>query len=68
MTEEENLMSVGDRVTVDGHDGVFFVMGSSDGWKTVSLLAPNNGKGVDNVPLSSLTLVKRPGPNGATRS
>jgi hypothetical protein len=66
--EEEKLVSVGDRVTVRGHDGMFFVLASSDGWQTVTLLPPNNGKVLDNVPVSSLTIIARPGPNGATRS
>ena len=57
--EEENLVSVG--VTVDGHDGVFFVLSTRDGWQTVSLLAPNGGKALDNIPVSSLRLVKKPG-------
>ena len=65
--EEENLVSVGDRVTVDGHDGVFFVLSTSDGWQTVTLLMPNGGRVLEKIPVSSLTMVKRPGPSGATR-
>lgn len=34
--EEANLVGVGDRVTVDEHDGIFFVLSSDDGWQTVS--------------------------------
>ena len=66
--EVEKLIGVGDQVTIEGHDGVFFVLASSDAWQTVSLLAPNGGKCLDSIPVSNLTLFKRPGPNGATQS
>jgi hypothetical protein len=66
--EEEKLVSVGDRVTVDSQNGVFFVLSSDDEWQTVSLLPLNIEKVLDNIPVSSLKMAKSPGPHAATRA
>ena len=64
---ETNLPRVGDRVTVDGQDGVFFVLSVNDAAPSLSLLSSENGKVLDNIGMGSLTSLPRPGPNGTTQ-
>jgi hypothetical protein len=63
---EKNLPSVGDRVNVDGGVGAFFVLYVN--WEThsASLLPSDNGPILDQLPVGAMTLLPRPGPNGAS--
>jgi hypothetical protein len=64
----KKLPRVGDRVNVDGREGVFFVLKCNSGTRMVSLLPPDNGPILDDITVDTLTILPRPDPNGATRA
>jgi hypothetical protein len=63
----KKLPSVGDRVNVEGREGVFFVLQCDGEARTVCLLPSDDGRILDNVSVDSLAILPRPDPNGATR-
>jgi hypothetical protein len=63
---EKNPLRVGDRVTVDGRDDVFFVLSVDLEKDSVSLLPRDNSPILNEISANALALLPKPGPNGAT--
>ena len=63
---EIGLLKVGDRVTVAGQGDVFFLLHVDFEALSVSLLPSDNGPILDKIPVETLAILPRPGPNGAT--
>ena len=63
---EIGLLKVGDRVNVDGRAGVFFVLHMDFDTSNASLLPSDNGPILYKIPVETLTILPRAGPNGAT--
>jgi hypothetical protein len=64
----KRLPRVGDRVNVDGREGVFFVLKCDVETLTVSLLPSDNGSILNDISVGALTILPGPDPNGATRA
>ena len=64
----KKLPRVGERVNLEGREGVFFVLKCDGEARTASLLPSDDGRILDNVSVDSLTILPRPAPNGATRA
>jgi hypothetical protein len=62
-----NLPKVGDRVNVEGREGVFFVLNADEERGCASLLPSDDGPILNEIPVDTLTILPRPDPNGATR-
>jgi hypothetical protein len=62
------LPTVGDRVNVEGREGVFFVLKCDGDARVVSLLSShNNGPLLDDIPVDALTILSPPpGSKGPT--
>jgi hypothetical protein len=61
------LPTVGDRVNVEGREGVFFVLKCDGDARVVSLLSSHNAPLLDDIPVDALTILSPPtGSNGRT--
>jgi hypothetical protein len=63
----KKLPKVGDRVNVEGREGVFFVLEANRETRCASLLPSDNGPILNEVPVDALKILPRPNPDGATR-
>jgi len=63
---EIGSLKVGDRVNVDGRAAVFFVLHVNSETLSASLLPSDNGPILYKIPVETLTILPRAGPNGAT--
>jgi len=57
---EIGQLKVGDRVTLAGQDGVFFVLHLEPETLTASLLPSGNGPVLNKVPVDTLTFLSAP--------
>jgi hypothetical protein len=62
----EKLLRVGDRVNINERDGIFLVLSLDAEKGTASLLPPNNGKLLDDIPVDRLTILPRPDTNAVS--
>jgi len=56
----DKLPKVGERVNVEGREGIFFVLTVNGESRTVSLLPHVDGRVLDNVSVDTLTMLLRP--------
>jgi hypothetical protein len=63
----EKLPRIGDRVNLEGREGIFFVLSLDGKKRTVSLLPNDDGRVLSDIPVDTLTALPRPDSNGATR-
>jgi hypothetical protein len=64
----EKLRKVSDRVNVEGHQSVFFVL-NEDRERCCAFQHPNDsGPILDEISVDIFTILPRPDPNGATRA
>ena len=63
---ETSPLRVGDRVTVEEHDGVFIVLSVDYGAQSASLLPSGGGKLLDGIAVDAMTTLPKPSPNAAT--
>jgi len=56
----DKLPKVGERVNVEGREGIFFVLTVNGESRTVSLLPHVDGRVLDNVSVDTLTMLPRP--------
>ncbi len=57
---ETNLLSVGERVNVDGRDGVFFVLAVDEVTRTVTLLPHTQGPILNHISMDTVTPYAKP--------
>ena len=62
----EKLLRVGDRVNINEMDGIFLVLSLDAEKGTASLLPPDNGKLLDDIPVDRLTILPRPDANAVS--
>jgi len=62
----EKLLRVGDRVNINERDGIFLVLSLDAEKGTASLLPPDNGKLLDDIPVDRLTILPRPDANAVS--
>jgi hypothetical protein len=60
---DEKLLRVGDRVNINGRDGIFLVLSLDAEKGTASLLPPDSGKLLDEIPVDRLTILPRQEPD-----
>jgi hypothetical protein len=61
---ETNPPRVGERISVDGRDGVFLVLSVDHEAQSVSLLPSVDGGLLDNIPVDALTILPKLARNG----
>jgi hypothetical protein len=62
----EKLLRVGDRVNINERDGIFLVLSLDPEKGTASLLPPDSGKLLDDIPVDRLTILPRPDANAVS--
>ena len=62
----EKLLRVGDRVNINGRDGVFLILSLDAEKGTASLLPSDSGKILDDIPVDRLTILPRPEHNAVS--
>jgi len=58
----EKLLRVGERVNINGRDGIFLVLSLDAEKGTASLLPSDSGKILDDIPVDRLAILPRPEP------